>query len=595
MVAAMIFIMVFMAMAAGMLSMSSANTQSAANHRNANAALNAALSGLEVAKYQVLQTPVFETFTNTVSAEDADRMWHGHNGQGGLYGRLRNANLGGKADKQLFDGGEEIRTGRIFSKPGNAQGVAWAWGLRGRESAAFQLRFFRCDGDPFTIYVQSIGDDGDDEDGRRITRTVQMQWGIAKKSDVLQYAVASRGRIWLDEGSVVHGPLYSTWDRPEIGPGIETSPGTEVHGTINTVIDQEDYQANGIQMETLGINGNPMFYYGMDAYDAFGNPASGTYGPVDDFGYLLDTGLNPVYDDNGNRIFGDYGNRYYSSDDYVKGYHENVNYDVLFSDDMEGMRPEDYDTGDYKAMCSTIGTHDSTTIEYFPHAEGNYSQPASGSYEYNRRVYENRNFNNVTVPQGQHALFRNCTFEGVLFIETRTNYNTNVNQNYSQTNNIRFEDCTFNGVIVTDVPGSTNHSSWWRRNALTFTGQSTFENISSIQEATVLAPNFNINIGSTAQVGDTSNNIIKGAVVGGIVDVYGDATIHGTIISMYDTSAFASGYITNIGDREDGGSESFGNIKGKITVIPDPTQMLPSGIKSPVVFVIDKQSYTEVR
>jgi hypothetical protein len=204
-------------------------------------------------------------------------------------------------------------------------------------------------------------------------------------------------------------------------------------------------------------------------------------------------------------------------------------------------------------------------------------------------VYENRTFSNVRVPQGRHALFINCTFENVLFIETRTNYNNSA----SYTNNIRFEDCTFNGVIVTDVPNSTNHYSWWMRNALTFTGQSTFENTSSIQEATVLAPNFNINIGSIAQVGDTSNNIIKGAIVGGIVDVYGAATIPGTIISMYDTSAHSSGYITNIGDREDGGSESFGNIQGQITIIPDPDQMLPSGIKSPVVFRLMNNSYSE--
>ena len=52
-VAAMIFIMVFMAMSAGMLSMSSANTQTAVNHRSANTALNATLSGVEYAKYAI--------------------------------------------------------------------------------------------------------------------------------------------------------------------------------------------------------------------------------------------------------------------------------------------------------------------------------------------------------------------------------------------------------------------------------------------------------------------------------------------------------------------------------------------------------------
>lgn len=592
MVAAMIFVMVFMALSAGMMTMSATNTQSVENHRNANAAMNAALSGLEVARYQILNAPTIETFSNTVSVEDANTLWHGQNGQGGLYGQLKAANLSGNAPGKQKNGKvDEIRTGRVKAKKNNGQGHAWAWGHKKRDNASFELRFIRHDDEPFTVYVQSTGDD----DGQ-ITRTVQMQWDIAKKSSVLEYAVASRGRIWLDVGSIVHGPLYSTWNRPEIGPGIETSAGTEVHGTINTPITVEDFEDNNIQMETLGDNGNPMFYFGVDAYDINGNPVWATYGPVDESGYLLDTSLNPVFDENGNRISRDFNNRYYSSDDHVKGYHEDINYDVPFTTDMEGMRAEDYDTGEYKAMCSTIGSHDRTVIEYFPYAEGNYSQPkSSSSFQYNRRVFENRTFSNVKVPQGQHALFKNCTFEDVLFIEARTNYNTNINTNYSQTNNIRFEDCTFNGVIVTDVPNSTNHYSWWMRNALTFTGESMFENTSSIQEATVLAPNFNINIGSTAQVGDTSNNIIKGAIVGGIVDVYGNAEIHGTIISMYDTSAFTSGYITNIGDLEDGGSESNGNIEGQITIIPDPSQLLPSGIKSPVVFVPDQFSYVEVR
>ena len=550
-VAAMIFIAIFMAVSAGMLSMSSVNIQSAANHRYANSALNAGLSGLEVARYHIQQAPVIETYSNTVSVEEADRMWHGANGQGGLFGRLKSVSLGGKADKQNFADnqgvGQEIVTGFVpFTKPGNAQGNAWAWGLRRRGNASFQLRFFRYEADPFTVYVHSIGRDG--EGNETITRTIEMKWLIAKQSSVLSYAVASRGRIWVEQGTVVHGPLFSTWNRPEISAGIQTSDDTIVHGTINTVIPLEALQDNGIQMETLDENNQP------------------------------------VFDEDGHRV--------YSSEDTIQGQHEGINYDVPFSSDMPGMRPEDYDTREYKDQCSLIGNYDYTVTEYFPYAEGDYTQPkSSSSFRYTRRVYDNRTLNNVRVPQGQHALFKNCTFEGILFIETRSNYYNSA----SYTNNIRFEDCTFNGVIVTDVPSSTNHYSWWMRNALTFTGHSIFENTSHIQEATVLAPNFNVNIGSTAQVGDNSNSIIKGAVVGGIVDVYGDATIHGTIISMYDTSAHSRGYVTNIGDAEDGGSESNGTIEGVIDITPDPDQLLPSGIKSPVVYKINRHSYSEVR
>ena len=556
----MIFVLVFSALAVSLATISGANVQVASNQHKINTALYAAQSGLECGKYLVKTVLLDWTPRNSVSDDEADEAWSD------LCVHVATRGLDGKT--VAYDANELT-----------IQGMQ----LDGSD-ATFTVRFHRDASDRRIIALQSTGA----HDGA--SRTVGITMAITKDREVLSYAVASRGRIWLDEGSVVHGPLFSTWNRPEVGPGIETSPGTAVYGTVGTVISLADFQANGIQMETLGDNDNAMFYFGVSAFDDEGNPVSDTYGPVDDDGYLLDLDLNPIYDEDGNRVFKDYDLRYYSSDDHIKGYHEDILYDVPFNSDMPGMQREDYDTSDYKAMCSEIGSHSSTTTEYFPHAEGNYSQPRnSSSFQYSRRVYENQTFSNVRVPQGKHALFKNCTFEDVLFIETRVNYYNHS----SYTNNIRFEDCTFNGVIVTDVPTSTDHYSWWMRNALTFTGASVFNNTSSIQEATVLAPNFNVNIGSTAQVGDTSNSIIKGAVAGGIVDVYGNATIHGTIISMYDTSAHSSGYITNIGDREDGGSESYGTIEGQIEITPDPDQMLPSGITSPIIIQPNQNTYSE--
>lgn len=557
----MIFVLVFSALAMSLATLSGANIQVASNQRKANTALYAAQSGLECAKYLVKTVSLAQTNINYVTNEQANQAWID------LCQHIQNQALDGKT--VAYDANELTIQGMTF----------------GGSNATFDIRLHRDPGNPHVIMLKSTGTHD------AATRTVGMAMDITKDREVLSYAVASRGRIWLDVGSVVYGPLFSTWNRPEVSPGIETSPGTAVYGTVGTVIPLASLQANGFQMETLASNDSPIFYFGVSAFDAEGNPISDTYGPVNDNGYLLDFDLNPVYDAAGNPIPKHYDNRYYSSSDYVGGYHEDIHYNVPFSSDMPGMQPEDYDTSGYKAMCSVIGAHDGTTIEYFPHAEGDYSQPrpSGGSYQYNRRVYENQTFSNIRVPRGQHALFKNCTFEDILFIETRTNYYNSA----SYTNNIRFEDCTFNGVIVTDVPSSTNYSSWWRRNALTFTGQSFFQNTSSIQEATVLAPNFNVNIGSTAQVGDTSNSVITGAVVGGIVDVYGDATIHGTIISMYDTSAHSSGYITNIGDREDGGSESYGTIEGQINITPNPEQMLPSGITSPIIIKPDPTTYSE--
>jgi len=91
------------------------------------------------------------------------------------------------------------------------------------------------------------------------------------------------------------------------------------------------------------------------------------------------------------------------------------------------------------------------------------------------------------------------------------------------------------------------------------------------------------------------NNVLTGAIVGGIVDVRGNAQINGTIISMCDTTQWSSGYVTNIGATlEDGGSEttSLGDV-GVISITPDPDQMLPSGILSPIIIKPLQNTYSE--
>ena len=100
----------------------------------------------------------------------------------------------------------------------------------------------------------------------------------------------------------------------------------------------------------------------------------------------------------------------------------------------------------------------------------------------------------------------------------------------------------------------------------------------------ILAPHFNVNLGNTNPV-QSENNVLTGAIVGGIVDVRGNAQIYGTIISMADTTNYPSGYVTNIGvTLEDGGSETTepGDI-GIIEITPGEEQMLPSGISTPII------------
>ncbi len=528
---AMIFLVIFTTFSVGMLTMSTANAQMADNHHDSNCALDAAMSGIQCARYALSHTTTFKTGTNVVTDSEANAIWNN------LYTQLLTGNLGGAELSSItdfsdsYDSGEDITTGHI------------AFGAQGE---TFQLRFYRYDSDPRTIKVQSTG-----MAGASLTRNIKIDVSITKSNSVLNYAIASRGRMWLTGDSIIHGDIYSSWDREAISPFNITSD-SEVKGTINTVLTKDQIADQIYQLETLDEDGNPMF--------------------------------------------DEYGDRIYSDDDEVQGEHDGINYDQPTQTDIPGMDIDDYDTDMYKDICFAVGGNGNIPgssqreTEYFPHAAGNYNYPRDGtpSNTWNKRmsrhVYEGEYFYNVRLPDNYHALFRNCTFDGVLYIDCYKSGSTKYN-------NVRFEDCTFNGTIVTDVPARFR----WRDNCLYFTGEAEFENTSDIREATILAPHFNVNLGNT-NPDLNENNIITGAIVGGIVDVRGNAQIFGTIISMCDTTQWPSGYVTNIGATlNDGGSETTeaGDI-GTIEITPDKDNMLPSGIKSDIVLMPLFSTYSEI-
>ncbi len=527
----MIFVLLFSTLAVSLCCMAGSNAQIAGNQRKVNTALYAAQSGLECAKHIASTVDLGSTMYNTVSDDDADTAWEDFCSQvPALDGQAFSA------PTPFADpcNGEQIITGPISFGPANV---------------SFRLRFYRYDDDPRTVNFQSIGNNND------ITRKIGMEMQITKDASVLQYAIASRGRMWLTGDSTIHGDIYSSWDRYDISPFNMTSD-TTIEGTVNTVLDLEGIEDEGaFQLETLDEDGYPI--------DANGDPL----------------GTN-------------YADRYYGSYDEIQGYHEGINYGAHDQSTMPGMDISDYYTDGYTSGLSTLSmTGTPTMTEYFPHApsdQGGYSapRPSGGSASFTRHVYDGDVISNKIVTPNTHALFRNCTFEGVLYIDCykhSTSYK-------SYCNNVRFENCTFNGIVITDVPQPFN----WRYNCLYFTGAANFNNQSSYQEATILAPHFNVNLGNTnPDLGD--NNILTGAIVGGIVDVRGNAQINGTILSMYDTTIYSSGYVTNIGATlDDGGSETTeeGDV-GAIEITPDSDQMLPSGISSPIVIKPDLKTYSE--
>lgn len=510
----MIFILVFSALAVSMASLSGVNLQIADNQHKVNSALSAAESALECGKYIVANTPLPSTAINIVTEAQADQVW---------------SLLCDQVQAQPWVAGQATSTANEIITPAANFGAA---------NTSFRVRF--CRDSTYTIRLEGVGTDG------QVQRQVSISMTITKDNEVLNYAIASRGRMWLTGDTTIRGDIFSSWDRPEISPYNMTSD-SAVLGTINTVLTLEQIEAQTYQLETLNEDGYPI--------DANGDP------------------LGANYED-----------RHYSPGDEVQAYHEGINYGQPY-EDMPGMDISDYNTDSYNSSLTDIPPCPTAerVIEYFPHAPGDYNQPKSGSRQLNRHVYEDQTFSNVRLPDNRNALFRNCTFEDILYVDCYKSSSTGYN-------NVRFENCTFNGVIVTDVPQIFK----WQNNCLYFTGEATFNNTSGVQEATILAPHFNVNLGNTNPE-QSDNNVLTGAIVGGIVDVRGNAQIYGTIISMCDTTQWSSGYVTNIGATlGDGGSETteLGDI-GVISITPEEDKMLPSGITSPIVIKPMQETYSE--
>ena len=258
---------------------------------------------------------------------------------------------------------------------------------------------------------------------------------------------------------------------------------------------------------------------------------------------------------------------------------------------------------------------------------------------YDRPVFENMTFENVRIPKGTNALFRDCTFKGTTFIET-TSDNTHENFNYSgmresdgdlkhpdrtvpdsegpedstkdDANNIRFEGCDFHGAVVTDVPQSFTHV----RNKLSFTGKTEFiiddsPYLSETEKqlysrSTILAPHFSVEMGTFVAPYDNDETVtLSGTIVTGIIDMRGQVTVNGTILTTYrpeegeppvvgETSPQFNTTIGYFGsDQGDLEAEVPERGLGQIELRYDPRLPLPDGVLGPIQVEPAARSYTE--
>ncbi len=258
---------------------------------------------------------------------------------------------------------------------------------------------------------------------------------------------------------------------------------------------------------------------------------------------------------------------------------------------------------------------------------------------YDRPVYQNMVFRNVKIPKGTNALFVNCRFIGVTFIETELdnddpdfNYagmqdasgsqkhpdrfaninGTDVYDTKTVANNIRFHNCKFEGGVVTDVPTEYTHV----RNKVTFTGNSGF-NIDGSAElsnaeknlykrSSLLAPQYSIEMGTFVSPYD-SNEVIKlsGTIVAGLIDMRGQVEIDGQLLTTFEPKANTGPVIgdtspqfnTTLGyfSASDGDLETEPpqNGLGVIKVRYNKNLPLPDGILGPVEAVPLWDTYFE--
>jgi len=258
---------------------------------------------------------------------------------------------------------------------------------------------------------------------------------------------------------------------------------------------------------------------------------------------------------------------------------------------------------------------------------------------YDRPVYRNMTFRNVQIPKGTNALFINCRFIGVTFVETETQ-NTGEDYNYAGmqdasgdpkhpdrfveidgvevydtktvSNNIRFDDCVFEGAIVSDVAEEYTHT----RNKIAFTGSTEFEIEDSnelsdgekllFQRSSMLLPQYSVELGTFIAPHDSSEKIeLSGTIVAGLIDMRGQVDINGSLLTTFnpqrdtgpvlgDTSPQFNttlGYFSAAqGDLE---AETPVNGLGLIHVRYNPDLPLPDGILGPVEVIPMWDTYFE--
>ncbi len=332
---------------------------------------------------------------------------------------------------------------------------------------------------------------------------------------------------------------------------------------------------------------------------------------------------------------------------------------LTFNDQLTAQLGED--------PATHVWSDDPTNPDYLRPDLGQWEQMPLGSpgfYDwYKRPIYKNMTFVNVKIPMGNNGLFENCTFIGAVYVEIHTdnqsqfwNYlgmkeksGSNYVDKYDYqnwdppveipvgnpiydtkpfSNNLRFNDCTIIGSIVSDAAAQLSHV----RNKLQFTGGTQFtldvnaitteSNLTGqdlqdaidafnaafpdLQKSSLMSPNFSVDVGSFDNNGQKVD--LVGTIVAGVLDVRGSADITGSLLMTFkpvegqgplffggSTDAFNTtiGYFGPSDGDGEGQDPGMGSGFGEINIRYDPNIPMPDGIMIPVKAKFSPGSYHE--
>ncbi len=316
-------------------------------------------------------------------------------------------------------------------------------------------------------------------------------------------------------------------------------------------------------------------------------------------------------------------------------------------------------TGQVAAQISAGGT-------YTPASDDTWeSVPfgSQGAYDYyERQIFEDMTFTNVVIPKGTNAVFKNCWFVGVVYLETNEdcdqvdwNYTgavkqeddglggfvyplrfpdlfveiagTQVFDTRPESNNIRFDSCTFIGSITGDTPLQYTH---WR-NKVQMTGTTRFyidssdpeiaeqadsarilaaiaslgADVVELEKSSILLPGWSVDVGTFDN--QTEKVKLKGTIIAGILDARGTVDVFGTLMMTFrpvpgEGPLFYGGqtdaFNTTIGyfgptDGDGEGADPAAGAFGEITLRYNPDAVLPDGIPWPIRIDPDPLTYRE--